>query len=120
MSYTDSDERKTKFCVNCGAKIDAIAEICPKCGVRAAPPRPEYVERKNPVLAAILSFILPGIGQIYNGQINEGIVFIIAAITCNFLRYLLIGYPLYIAVWIFGIIDAYNVAKKINKRQKAT
>ncbi len=32
------DERKTKFCVNCGAEIDARAEICPKCGVRVAPP----------------------------------------------------------------------------------
>jgi zinc ribbon protein len=31
-------ERKTKFCVNCGAEIDARAEICPKCGVRVAPP----------------------------------------------------------------------------------
>lgn len=31
-------DRKTKFCVNCGAEIDARAEICPKCGVRVAPP----------------------------------------------------------------------------------
>jgi len=23
-----------KFCSNCGAEIDARAEICPKCGVR--------------------------------------------------------------------------------------
>jgi len=33
---SQSDVRKTKFCVNCGAEIDAKAEICPKCGVRVA------------------------------------------------------------------------------------
>jgi len=27
-------ERHTKFCVNCGAQIDARAEICPSCGIR--------------------------------------------------------------------------------------
>jgi len=26
-------ERKTKYCSNCGAEIDARAKICPKCGV---------------------------------------------------------------------------------------
>jgi hypothetical protein len=33
-------DKKTKFCVNCGAEIDARAEICPKCGVRVALPPP--------------------------------------------------------------------------------
>jgi hypothetical protein len=28
-----AEEKKTKFCVNCGAEIDARAKICPKCGV---------------------------------------------------------------------------------------
>lgn len=26
--------KNTKFCVNCGAKIDSQSEICPKCGTR--------------------------------------------------------------------------------------
>ena len=33
----------------------------------------------NPILAAILSFILPGIGQIYAGDTQKGIIFIYAA-----------------------------------------
>jgi uncharacterized membrane protein YvbJ len=31
-------EKKTKFCSHCGEKIDANAEICPKCGVRLINP----------------------------------------------------------------------------------
>ena len=31
-------EKRTKFCSNCGAEIDARAKICPKCGVEQVPP----------------------------------------------------------------------------------
>ena len=31
---------------------------------------------RNPILAAVLSVIVAGLGQIYNGQIGEGIIFI--------------------------------------------
>lgn len=34
-------EKKTKFCPNCGAEIDARAKICPKCGVEQAPRKEE-------------------------------------------------------------------------------
>lgn len=30
-------EKKTRFCSNCGAEIDARAKICPKCGVEQVP-----------------------------------------------------------------------------------
>ena len=32
---------------------------------------------KNPGLAAVLSFFYMGLGQIYNGQISKGIIFIV-------------------------------------------
>ncbi len=32
---------------------------------------------RNPVLAAILSLIVAGLGRIYNGQIIKGVVFIV-------------------------------------------
>ena len=34
-------------------------------------------ERKNPGLAAVLSVILPGVGQIYNGDFLRGIFWLI-------------------------------------------
>jgi len=122
MTQSESSyEKRTKFCVNCGAQIDARAEICPKCGVRVAPPPPPSmppqnvnVERKNEGLAAILSFLFTGLGQIYNGQIGKGIMFIILGIVCVALFIILIGIPLYIILWVYNIYDAYNTAKKIN------
>ena len=36
-------EKRTKYCSNCGAEIDARAKICPKCGVEQAPLAKEVV-----------------------------------------------------------------------------
>lgn len=117
--------KNTKYCVNCGAEIDARAEICPKCGVRVAPPpassappvqppQPVITEHKNEGLAAVLSFIFVGLGQIYNGQIGKGILFIIIGVICVVLMLVLIGFLFYLILWIYNIYDAYETAKKIN------
>ena len=34
---------------------------------------------RNPIIAAVLSLIVAGLGQIYNGQITKGVLFIVAA-----------------------------------------
>ena len=108
--------KETKFCSNCGEEIDIDAEICPKCGVRVKAPTvgEKKVGEKNPVLAAILSFLIVGLGQIYNGQIGKGIVLIICYVISIVLCTILIGIPLLVILWIYGIYDAYNTAKKIN------
>lgn len=111
---TTTSERKTKFCVNCGAEIDARAEICPKCGVRVAPPPSVHVERKSEGIAAVCSFVFVGLGQIYNGQIGKGILFVIIGILLVFTMLLLIGFILYPIFWAYNIYDAYDTAKKIN------
>jgi TM2 domain-containing membrane protein YozV len=115
------NERKTKFCSNCGAEIDVRAEICPKCGVRVAPPPPPMdlppsamAQRKNEGLAAVLSFLFLGLGQIYNGQIGKGILFIIVGVISVFSMLILIGFLLYPLFWIYNIYDAYTTAKAIN------
>ena len=71
---------------------------------------------KNPGFAAGLSFFIPGLGQIYNGQIMKGILFIILASVFGFLTIVLIGYVLYPLFWIYNIYDAYNTAREINER----
>lgn len=35
----------------------------------------------NPVLAALLSFILPGLGQVYSKQVLKGVLWFIAAVV---------------------------------------
>lgn len=71
---------------------------------------------KSAGLAAVLSFLIPGLGQIYNGQIFKGfIVFVIGAINLA-LTTVFIGYITYPIVVIYAVIDAYRAAEKINRR----
>ncbi len=102
-----------KYCSNCGNEIDEKAEICPKCGVRVKP-IPIRFEKKSSGIAAIASFIIPGLGQIYNGQIGKGIVFIIIAIIFGLLMIVLIGFILLPLFWVYNIYDAYKTAEQIN------
>ncbi len=103
------------FCPHCGAQVDPAAEICPKCGVRIKqPPAPQIADRKNPGLAAVLSFLFTGLGQIYNGQIGKGIAFLIIGIITWVTVLFLIGIILVPIWWIYNIYDAYNTAKEIN------
>ena len=46
---------------------------------------------RNPILAAILSLIVAGLGQIYNGQIGKGVIFIIIQLINGVLTAVLIG-----------------------------
>lgn len=62
---------------------------------------------KNPAISAILSFLIPGLGQIYNEQVGKGISIFIGFI---------IGLALFVVpgviLYIWQIFDAYNTAKK--------
>ena len=42
-------------------------------------------KRKNPLLALILSLLICGVGQMYNGQIVKGVIMLIATIIMAFL-----------------------------------
>lgn len=64
----------------------------------------------NSILAAVLSFLVPGLGQAYAGDIKKGIIFfviflIIIALYVYFLnRYL----PFNIIELVFGLYAAYD------------
>ena len=109
-----NDNKSTKFCQNCGAEIDRRAEICPKCGVRVELPPSVNPVIKNPGIAAVLSFFIPGLGQIYNGQIGKGILFIITGVILALMIIIVIGIILYPIFWIYNIYDSYTTAQKIN------
>jgi TM2 domain-containing membrane protein YozV len=69
---------------------------------------------KNPGVAAVLSFLIPGLGQIYNGQILKGlVVVVIQAINVAF-THVLIGFVFYPIVLVYAVIDAYGTAERIN------
>lgn len=99
------------YCKNCGAQIDDRAEICPKCGVRN---RASSAGGKNPGVAAIASVIFPGLGQIYNGEIGKGIMFVIIGTVFALLMIVVIGFLLFPPFLIYNIYDAYKTAERIN------
>jgi TM2 domain-containing membrane protein YozV len=69
---------------------------------------------KNPGVATVLSFFFMGLGQIYNGQIAKGIIFIVLYAISIFLMTLIIGFITTPILWIWGMIDANRSAKQIN------
>lgn len=95
------------FCVECGTSLSV--NVPPDEGIRgkASSTAKRYAQGKDPTLAAILSLILPGlaIGQFYNGDVLKGIVMLVGAIVLSFT---ILGY---IGIWVWSIIDAYQVAK---------
>ena len=76
--------------------------------------QPQPPNYKNPGLAAVLSFFYMGLGQIYNGQIAKGIVFLVAYTVSWILMAALIGFITTPLLFFYGMYDAYKSAEKIN------
>jgi TM2 domain-containing membrane protein YozV len=71
---------------------------------------------RNPVIAAILSLIVAGLGQIYNGQIGNGAIFMVIQLINGALTAVLIGWLLLPLVGLWAMVDAYMTAKRNNER----
>lgn len=75
----------------------------------------QYMEqRKTPAIAILLSFIISGAGQIYNGEVGKGIGMIIAYIFCWAASALAFPVLILIVLWIYGMVDANTKAKEFN------
>ena len=99
-------------------------KFCPECGspTSNAPQTNNTVNNtgnsvvntdKDPVLAAILSFLIIGLGQIYLGLTKKGIILFLAAIISGVLMLILIGFILWLLIWVYAIYDAYKSAQKM-------
>ena len=93
---------------------------------------------KKPILAIVLSALLPGLRQIYNAQVGKGLFLIGFYMIINFLirepllavlddpegvdrptMIVSIGYSLAgMVLWIYAIIDAKKNADRINSEAK--
>lgn len=69
----------------------------------------------NGILAAILSFFIPGLGQAYAGDIKKGIIFFVVAFIIILLAMLVfktwIIYILSFIISIYAAYDAYQMAE---------
>ena len=114
-----------KFCGSCGAPIMTASP--PQSPQPAVPPQPvapvadprmrggaypaspsptQYASGKNPAVALILSLLIVGLGQFYNGDMKKELIMLGGAIVLGLLTLGLAW--LGIAVW--SAIDAYQVA----------
>ena len=68
------------FCKSCGEAIKALAEICPKCGVRQ---RESSDGSSTPMLLnVIIGFLgILGIGHIVKGRVGKGIAFLAGGVA---------------------------------------
>jgi len=93
-------------CRHCGAPICENCEnilkgkfFCPECANLTIPGVHTVAER-DPYKAAVLSFFIPGAGQVYNGQLEKGL-------RIFFFCWLVLP-------WVYGIVDAFQTAQRIN------
>lgn len=105
-----SDRNAIGTCNHCGKNLCSECQVqveqeryCKECVAKKVGDSKK--EEHSPVLAALLSFVFAGLGQIYNGQVGKGILIFFTA-------WLIIP-------WIIGIFDAYKTAVKIHKGQLA-
>jgi len=97
-------------CPCCSATISARARFCPKCGESLAhPPNPQtsqvvhvnvpvYMPRErrwSPGVAALLSFLIPGAGQIYKGHIIRGLLWMLVVVL-GYMAFIIPGLVLHL------------------------
>lgn len=136
------------FCSRCGSQAKEGAQFCDRCGAplgggfqsysQGNQSTVSYTYRKNekePILAVVLSLIIPGLGQIYCGKIGRGIgilvllgllsgvslvpmIFIMNPMSFNFAGYFaftVVISILSIIIYIWQIYDAYRCAEDYNR-----
>ena len=118
-----------KFCVKCGNALEDSNTICPQCGKRVVQAASSASSngaaasggvvtpsqlKVPPVVAALLSVLLVGLGQMLNGQVPKGLAMLGASLAIGLILTLtVVGVVLVPAVWVVSAIDAYRCAKKL-------
>ena len=67
-------------------------------------------QRKSPVLAALLSFLLVGMGQVYLGQVEKGLCML--ALALLLIMTVVLG-PIGIVILILNVVDAFVLGVKV-------
>jgi len=110
-----SNDDSARFCAKCGAALAAVDTPAPAAGGPSGTMRSasvgsggQVVTGKNPTVALVISIFLGafGGGQFYNGDWKKGLAMAAATILLAIPS----GGLVSLAVWIWSMIDAYQVA----------
>ena len=101
------------FCEYCGAENPDDATFCRGCGKRLNAMQAK--NEKNMITALIISFILPGLGVAYAGNLKTGIALFIVGMICHVIG---LGVPLFrvfaIIVWAVALYLTYVEVENAN------
>ena len=75
----------TKFCESCGGQIGADAVVCIHCGV----PTAQRQDTTKPVVALVLGFFFPGVGQFFYGRVLLGVLLLVITIITLYFGWIL-------------------------------
>lgn len=78
------------------------------------------MEEKNMVFAIILSLLWSGLGLIYAGDRNKGLILAIVAIIFDILMYtvnIMFGMAVFI-IWVYSIYETYQEVQAVNEGVK--
>ena len=78
--------------------------------------QPMQVAPKNPAVSLLISFFIPGVGSMVNGDVGKGILILLGYLISFPLVFILIGFLGIFGFWIWGMVDAYKGAQKWNLR----
>ena len=119
-----------RFCQKCGAALvpnaaaaaaSGTGPTAPAMGMPQQPPLPpgnyaamqpgpRYAVGKSPGIALLLSFLIPGVGQFYCGENKKGGIMLAVYLLSWMTAFFVIGWAGVVVVWIWSMIDAYNIA----------
>ena len=99
-----SPEEQPRFCSACGGRMDSSVTTA------GSGSEIRHEKEKNPQIAVFCSSLIPGLGQVYNGETLKGFVFLFGTLLGLFLL-LIPG----LIVWIYSMYDAHITAVKMNE-----
>ena len=114
------------YCQNCGNEIVSDSMFCSSCGTPVNNSTDSKTQttkndiqnlnksgfdtpksKKSPLTASILTFIIFGLGQVYNGQTGKGILFFFIMLFVIIVSAGILAIP----IFLYGLYDAYKTAE---------
>jgi TM2 domain-containing membrane protein YozV len=90
-----------------------MASEKPAATAKTEPTEEIFTEANKPIISGVLSLLVPGLGQAYNGHMNKGaVMFVIAIIIWFVLSFVFYFLHIIYLLWaLFAAYDAYMEAK---------